>query len=34
VHHFTEKSQQEEGIFPAPDKSLPGSDGHYIKDIK
>jgi hypothetical protein len=34
VHHFTEKSQQEEGIFPSPDKSLPGSDGPLLQGYK
>jgi hypothetical protein len=34
VHHFTEKSQQEEGIFPAPDKSLPGSDEPLLQGYK
>jgi len=34
VHHHTEKSQQEEGIFPAADKSLPGSDGPLLQGYK
>jgi len=34
VHHHTEKLQQEEGIFPAADKSLPGSDGPLLQGYK
>lgn len=34
VHHHTEKSQQGEGMFPVPDKSLPGSDGPLLQGYK
>ena len=34
VQHFTDKKQQEEGIFPGQDKSLPGSDGPLLQGYK
>jgi len=34
VQHFTDKKQQEEGIFPGQDKSLPGLDGPLLQGYK
>jgi hypothetical protein len=34
VQHFTDKKEQEEGIFPGQDKSLPGSDGPLLQGYK